>query len=182
MTRQKEMRKLKLDELGRMSAEELKKAPKNPVVLLLDNIRSLSNIGSAFRTADAFRIEKIILAGISGVPPHREINRTALGATESVTWVYEKDATKAVRQLKQDGYTIICIEQTTQSVPLDEFIPENKTPICLVFGNEVSGVTHTVLDEAHYILEIPQQGTKHSFNVSVSIGIVMWDIFQKMKL
>jgi len=175
------MRKLKLDELGRMSTEEFIKAPKNPVVLLLDNIRSLNNIGSAFRTADAFRIEKIILTGISGKPPHREINRTALGATESVTWIYEEDALTAVRELKQKGYAIICVEQTTKSISLDDFEFKGGNPVCLIFGNEVSGVAEEILMESNYVIEIPQQGTKHSFNVAVSIGIVLWDLFQKMR-
>jgi len=175
------MKKLKLEELGRMSAAEFRNAPKTPVIVLLDNIRSLHNVGSAFRTADAFRIEKIILTGITGQPPHREINKAALGATESVSWEYVEKGDTAIKQLKENNYQILCLEQTTESIPLNDFIPENGKKICLVFGNEVSGVTEEILKLADHILEVPQIGTKHSLNVSVSIGIVLWDLINKLK-
>jgi 23S rRNA (guanosine2251-2'-O)-methyltransferase len=176
------MKKLKLEELGRMSVDEFKEAEKLPVCLLLDNLRSLHNVGSAFRTADAFRVEKIYLAGITGTPPHREIQKTALGATESVDWKYFEKSEDAVRNLKEDGYTIIVIEQTTSSIPLQNFVPEAGKKYCLVFGNEVNGVSEEVIPFGDLAIEIPQIGTKHSFNVSVCMGIVLWEIFRKARL
>lgn len=168
------MKKLKLEELGRISVAEFKDSEKVPVCLLLDNIRSLHNVGSAFRTADAFRLEKIYLTGITGTPPHREIHKTALGATESVAWEYFEDATPLIELLKKGNHQIIVIEQTTDSRPLQEFKPEKGVSYCFVFGNEVNGVSDSVLSLADGALEIPQSGTKHSLNVSVCIGIVSW--------
>jgi len=176
------MKKLKLDELGRISVDQFKEAEKIPVCVLLDNVRSLHNVGSAFRTADAFRIEKIYLTGITGTPPHREIHKTALGSTESVAWEYVEKPEQAVMQLKQDGCQIVVIEQTTESIPLQKFNPESDKKYCLVFGNEVNGVSETVIEQGHVALEIPQVGTKHSLNISVCLGIVVWDIFRKLKL
>ena len=176
------MKKLKLEELGRISIDEFKEAAKLPVCILLDNVRSLHNVGSAFRTADAFRIEKIHLTGITGTPPHREIHKTALGATESVAWEYAENPAKAVQKLKSNGYKIIVVEQTTESRSLLQFQPEAGTKYCLVFGNEVNGVREDVIDQADLALEIPQIGTKHSLNISVCLGIVVWEFFRKLKL
>lgn len=168
------MKKLKLHELGRISTNEFKEAKKIPVVVLLDNVRSLHNVGSAFRTADAFRVEKIYLTGITGQPPHREIQKTALGATESVDWEYAADAASVIQQLKLEGYQILIIEQTTKSISLNTFSPEPNTKYCLIFGNEVEGVADQLVDMADTAIEIPQSGTKHSLNISVCIGIVVW--------
>ncbi len=176
------MKKLKLEELGRISIDEFKEASKLPVCILLDNVRSLHNVGAAFRTADAFRIEKIYLTGITGTPPHREIHKTALGATESVAWEYAESPAKAVQELKGKGYKIIVVEQTTESRSLLQFQPEAGTKYCLVFGNEVNGVREDVIDQADLALEIPQIGTKHSLNISVCLGIVVWEFFRKLKL
>jgi 23S rRNA (guanosine2251-2'-O)-methyltransferase len=175
------MKKLKLEELGRISVDEFQNSEKIPVCILLDNVRSLHNVGSAFRTADAFRAEQIILTGITGTPPHREIQKTALGATESVTWRYEKSAKEMAEKLKADGYKFIIIEQTSTSVSLQEFDIETETKYCLVFGNEVHGVSEELVALADAALEIPQDGTKHSLNVSVCIGIVLWEFFRKLK-
>ncbi len=176
------MKKLKLEELGRISVDEFKNVEKIPVCIVLDNVRSLHNVGSAFRTADAFRIEKIYLTGITGTPPHREIQKTALGATESVDWEYVERTAHVIQQLKHQGYTIIAIEQTSESKPLQIFAPEPNVKYCLVFGNEVDGVSEDVIDQADLALEIPQTGTKHSLNISVCLGIVVWEIFRKMEL
>jgi tRNA G18 (ribose-2'-O)-methylase SpoU len=175
------MRKLKNEELDRLSVEDYKNAEKNPYVLVLDNVRSLNNVGSAFRTADAFGLEKIILCGITGQPPHREINKTALGATESVEWEYRKDVVRVIKELKEQGYSIIAIEQADHSRYLDEYYPSYEK-MALVFGNEVSGVHEEIISAADEVLEIRQFGTKHSLNISVSIGIVVWDILSKKKL
>jgi tRNA G18 (ribose-2'-O)-methylase SpoU len=172
------MRKLKNEELKRLSLEDFKTTSKVPVVIVLDNVRSLNNVGSAFRTADAFALEKVYLCGITGTPPHREINKTALGATESVDWKYQKDVTQAVKELKESGYKIIAVEQADQSRYLHEYRPDNNK-LALVFGNEVSGVQEQVVQLADEVLEIQQYGTKHSLNISVSIGIVVWDILSK---
>jgi 23S rRNA (guanosine2251-2'-O)-methyltransferase len=174
------MKKLRLEELGRISVPEFKAVEKIPVCILLDNIRSLHNVGSAFRTADAFRIEKIYLTGFTGTPPHREIQKTALGATDSVAWEYEEKPEEAVGKLKALGFTIIAIEQTDQSVPLQNFFPEPTQKYCLVFGNEVNGVNEEVIALADLALEIPQEGTKHSLNISVCLGIVVWEISTKL--
>ena len=176
------MKKLKLEELGRISVEEFKEAEKIPVCILLDNVRSLHNVGSAFRTADAFRIEKIYLTGITGIPPHREIQKTALGATESVAWEYAESPAEIIRNLKLQDYRVVIIEQTTESQPLQAFPPEKNQKYCLVFGNEVDGVSEEVIKHADFALEIPQTGTKHSLNISVCLGIVAWEFFRKIKL
>lgn len=168
------MRKLKLEELNRLSEEEFKKAPKNNFVLVLDSVRSLNNVGSAFRTADAFRAEKVYLCGITGTPPHREINKTALGATESVDWEYVPEALELVKRLKSEGWKIISLEQTTFSTSLQNFSPDADAKYAFVFGNEVFGVNQEVIEYSDLCLEIPQFGTKHSLNVSVSVGIICW--------
>lgn len=176
------MKKLKLEELGRISVAEFKEAEKLPVCILLDNVRSLNNVGSVFRTADAFRIEKIFLTGITGTPPHREIHKSALGATESVAWEYAEYAAALVEKIKASGYEIIIIEQTTTSKPVQEFVPVSSKKYCLVFGNEVEGVSDEVLALGDQALEVPQTGTKHSLNVSVCLGIVAWEFFRKLTL
>lgn len=176
------MKKLKLEELGRISVDEFKEAEKLPVCIVLDNVRSLHNVGSAFRTADAFRIEKIFLTGITGTPPHREIQKSALGATESVAWEYFEHAAEAVQKIKTSGYEIIIIEQTTTREPVQNFVPVSGKKYCLVFGNEVEGVRDDVIALGDRALEIPQTGTKHSLNISVCLGIVTWELFRKLKL
>lgn len=176
------MKKLKLDELGRISIEEFKAIEKIPVVILLDNVRSLHNVGSVFRSADSFCIEKIFLAGITGTPPHREIQKTALGATESVTWEYANNSVDVVRKLKLQAYKIVLVEQTTTSLALQQFEPKPNSKYCLVFGNEVEGVRNEVIQHADMAIEIPQAGTKHSLNISVCAGIVLWEVFRKLKL
>lgn len=173
------MEKLKLHQLGRISIEEFREAEKLPVCIVLDNIRSLHNVGSAFRTSDAFRLEKIYLTGITGIPPHREIEKTALGATASVAWAYAEKTGALLKELKENQYTIVAIEQTSQSEPLDKFLPEAGKKYCLVFGNEVHGVSEEALAIADKALEIPQHGTKHSLNISVCLGIVAWEFFKK---
>ena len=176
------MKKLKLEELGRISVNEFKEAEKLPVCILLDNVRSLHNVGSAFRTADAFRIEKIYLTGITGTPPHREIQKSALGATESVAWEYAESAAEAVKNIKASGYEIIIIEQTTASIPMHTFTPFSNQKYCLVFGNEVEGVSDEVIAQGDQAIEIPQTGTKHSLNISVCLGIVAWEFYRKLTL
>ena len=173
------MKKLKLEELGRLSVEEFRHAEKLPVTIVLDNIRSLHNVGSAFRTSDAFKLEKIFLTGITGRPPHREIEKTALGATSSVEWAYAEKTADVLRQLKSQQYTIIAIEQTSESQPLHRFEPESGKKYCLVFGNEVHGVSDEAIALSDMALEIPQHGTKHSLNISVCLGIVAWEFFRK---
>lgn len=176
------MKKLKLEELGRISAGAYKGAEKIPVVIVLDNVRSLHNVGSVFRTADAFLVEKIILTGITGTPPNREIHKTALGATESVPWEHQAESAQAVSQLKSQGYTVVCVEQTDVSKPLQSFDPLPSDKYALVFGNEVNGVSEDVIALADVALEVPQGGSKHSLNVSVCLGIVIWHIFRQLKL
>ncbi len=173
------MRKLKLDELNRPDIESYKKTDKKPIVLVLDNIRSMHNVGSVFRTADAFLVEKIALCGITATPPNKEINKTALGATESVEWEYHEKCSDLIQQLKEKGYHIVCLEQTDNSVLMQsfKFIPEEK--YVFVLGNEVFGVDDNVIALADTCVEIPQFGTKHSLNVSVSAGIALWDYFLK---
>ncbi len=175
------MRKLKNEELNRVSVEEFKKTDKLPLTIVLDNIRSLNNIGSIFRTADAFAIEQVILSGITAQPPHREIHKTALGATESVSWKHYETTSAAVSNLKKDGYQILSIEQADNSIMLNEFIPERNTKYALVFGNEVHGVEEEIIPLSDACIEIPQWGTKHSLNVSISVGIVLWDMLLKLK-
>lgn len=173
------MRKLKNEELERLSVQKFQQHKKFPFVILLDNIRSLNNVGSAFRTGDAFLVEKIILAGITGQPPHREIQKTALGATESVLWEYEKDVSIAVDRLKQEGYVILAVEQAEGSKCLYDYKYKKNSKVCFVFGNEVFGVSEEVMNICDDCIEIPQFGTKHSLNISVSTGIVIWDFYTK---
>jgi 23S rRNA (guanosine2251-2'-O)-methyltransferase len=175
------MKKLSMDELNRLSVEEYKQIKKSPIVLVLDNIRSLNNVGSAFRTGDAFRIEKIYLCGITGTPPHRDIQKTALGATESVEWEYCLDTLEAVEKLKADGFLICALEQVDRSISLNDFKAEKGQKYALIFGNEVFGVEEKVLETCDSVLEIPQLGTKHSLNISVSLGIAVWDLMVKME-
>ncbi|MGY6558892.1 MAG: RNA methyltransferase [Nitritalea sp.] len=175
------MKKLTLDELQRLSPEAYREAPKTPISILLNDIRSLNNVGSAFRTADAFRLEKIYLCGITGSPPHRDIHKTALGATETVDWEYSEDAEACVKNLRAAGYVIAVLEQAEKALPLQDFQPQPEKPLVLIVGNEVFGVSQVLVDAADYVLEIPQFGTKHSLNVSVSLGIAVWDIFAKLK-
>jgi tRNA G18 (ribose-2'-O)-methylase SpoU len=167
------MRKLRLQELNRLSTEDFRLSAKLPFVAVLDNIRSMHNVGSFFRTADAFRCEKLLLCGITAQPPHRDITKTALGADRSVAWDYFTDTGNAVRALKQDGYYVIGVEQTTQSQPLQQFVMPNQ-PIAVIFGNEIDGIQSEVLELCNACIEIPQAGTKHSLNVSVAAGIVLW--------
>lgn len=176
------MRKLKLDELNRVSVEEFKEQTKLPVAIVLDSVRSMHNVGSIFRTSDGFAVEQICLCGITSQPPHREIEKTALGATQSVSWTYHGNAVLAVEELRQQGYTIIAIEQAENSVMLNEFEPHPDQKYALIFGNEVNGVSDEVMAKIDACIEIPQFGTKHSFNIVVSAGIVLWDFFAKMKL
>lgn len=174
------MRKLKLAELNRVSVTEFKAREKFPVVVVLDNVRSMHNIGSIFRTSDGFAVEKLCLCGITATPPHREIEKTALGATQSIAWEYYKSATDAIVQLQNNGYLIVAIEQAENSIMLNEFKPLADKKYALVFGNEVNGVSDEVMQGVDLCIEIPQFGTKHSFNVVVSAGIVLWDFFSKM--
>ncbi|WNB17879.1 RNA methyltransferase [Marivirga arenosa] len=168
------MRKLANEELNRLEVEEFKETPKNPIVLVLDNVRSMNNVGSAFRTSDAFLIEKIYLCGITAKPPHREINKTALGATDSVEWEHLENTLDAVEKLKKEGYKVMSVEQAEESLSLEEFNPQKDEKYAFVFGNEVFGVEQEVVDKSDHCLEIPQFGTKHSLNISVSIGVVLW--------
>jgi 23S rRNA (guanosine2251-2'-O)-methyltransferase len=176
------MKKLQLEELGRISVEEFKVTDKLPVCFLLDNVRSLHNVGSAFRTADAFTVEKIFLTGITGTPPHREIEKTALGATQSVLWEYAETTAGVLEKLKAGGYKIVIVEQTSESQVLQNFVPNTNAKYCLVFGNEVHGVSDEAIPFADLALEIPQQGTKHSLNISVCLGIIAWEFFRKLRL
>jgi 23S rRNA (guanosine2251-2'-O)-methyltransferase len=176
------MRKLKLDELNRASVTEFKNQNKLPVTVVLDNIRSMHNIGSIFRTSDGFAVEQIYLCGITAQPPHREIEKTALGATQSVNWTYFETPLQAIEKLRADGYQIIAIEQAEDSTMLNEFIPLNNNKYALILGNEVNGVSDEVMQQIDTCIEIPQFGTKHSFNVVVSAGIVLWDFYAKLNL
>lgn len=176
------MRKLKNEELDRLSVEEFKKANKTPIALVLDNVRSMNNIGSAFRTADAFRIECIVLIGITAQPPHRDIHKTALGATESVKWHYFESTEEALSWLKENKYIVLAIEQAENSYSLESFSPEPEQQYALIFGNEVKGVSDAVMNKVDGCLEIPQIGSKHSLNIAVSIGVVLWDFAQKLKV
>ena len=167
-------RKLLNIELGRVSAVEYRELPDSGLVVVLDNVRSAHNVGSVFRTSDSFKIDKVFLCGICAVPPSAEIHKSALGAEDSVQWEHFDDTLDAVRRLKEDGYTVVCAEQTVGSVMLDGFVPEQGRKYAVVFGNEVSGVRQDVVDAADFCLEIPQFGTKHSLNVSVSAGVILW--------
>ncbi|MCB9225158.1 MAG: RNA methyltransferase [Crocinitomicaceae bacterium] len=173
-------RKLKLQELGRLSVDEYRTAEKTPLVIILDNIRSLNNIGSVFRTADCFRVSKIYLCGITATPPHRDIHKTAIGATESVDWEYVDSTLDLVRKLQDEGWQCYAIEQVENSISLEKFEPGTNTAI--IFGNEVDGVQQEVIDQCDGCIEVPQFGTKHSLNISVCTGIVVWDLYAKMKL
>lgn len=175
-----EMRKLATQELGRPDLAAYESTPKLPLVIVLDNIRSQQNVGSVFRTSDAFLVERIVLCGITARPPHREIHRSALGATDSVKWEYAEDSKTAIETLAQEGYRIVGIEQTDQSISLKEFSPEENEKIALILGNEVNGISDDVLPLIHQCIELPQYGTKHSLNVSVCAGIVIWDLFNKL--
>jgi 23S rRNA (guanosine2251-2'-O)-methyltransferase len=176
------MRKLQNDELERISVEEYKKSRKIPVVAVLDNVRSQNNIGSVFRTADAFRLEGIFLCGITATPPHREIHKTALGATESVPWEYREETTMAIGELKQKGYMILSVEQTEGAIPLNELRLSGQKKVALVFGHEIRGVDQKVVDMSDMTIEIPQFGTKHSLNISVAAGIVIWELSRQFPL
>ncbi len=173
------MRKLKLDELNRVSVDEFKEQQKLPIVVVLDNVRSLNNVGSAFRTADGFAVEAIYLCGITAQPPHREIEKTALGATQSIEWKYFENVIDAVHHLKENHFKIIAIEQAENSINLTDFDPKKDAKYALFFGNEVNGVSEEVMQNIDSCLEIPQFGTKHSFNIVISTGIVLWDFFSK---
>jgi tRNA G18 (ribose-2'-O)-methylase SpoU len=175
------MRKLQNRELGRKTIEQFRKSKKSPFVIVLDNIRSQSNVGSVFRTADAFLTESIYLCGITARPPHREIQKTALGATESVSWKYFKETSSAITELKSEGYKIVGIEQAEESVSLSDFVVERDTKYALVFGHEVNGVDQAIINQCDYVVEIPQFGTKHSFNIAVSAGIVLWELNKKSR-
>ncbi len=173
------MRKLLNEELGRLDAAAFKKASKIPFIVVLDNVRSLNNVGSAFRTSDAFLIEAVYLCGITAQPPHREIQKTALGATESVDWKYFSTTAEAVDFLRTENYQIIAIEQADESVELQDFNIDPEKRYALIFGNEVKGVEEDIVENAHTVIEIPQSGTKHSLNIAVSIGVVLWDLWVK---
>jgi tRNA G18 (ribose-2'-O)-methylase SpoU len=178
----KVMKKLSQEALERISISEFKEIEKSPLILVLDNVRSLNNVGSAFRTADAFRVEKICLCGITGTPPHRDIQKTALGATESVDWEYCSTTVEALTKLKAAGVICCALEQVENSTPLQQFHPKKGTTYALVFGNEVFGVEEEVLKACDEVLEIPQLGTKHSLNISVTLGIAVWDMMVKLKM
>ena len=170
-----------MDELNRLSVEDFKEADKFPYILILDDIRSMNNIGSVFRTADAFKVEKIYLCGITATPPHREIQKTALGADDTVTWEYVQDVLSLVKDLQKNGYQVAAVEQVEKSVSLLDFQPKKDEKYAFIFGNEVFGVNQSVVEQADFCLEIPQYGTKHSLNISVTAGVVAWDFISKMK-
>ncbi|WP_293891603.1 RNA methyltransferase [Flavobacterium sp.] len=174
------MRKLENNELERKSISDFKNAEKTPLIIVLDDTRSLHNIGSVFRTADAFLIEKIYLCGITAIPPNKEIHKTALGATETVTWEYQKDILDVIDTLKKETVSVFAIEQVENAIFLQDFKVEKNKKYALVFGNEVYGVAQKAIELCDGTIEIPQLGTKHSLNISVSVGIVVWDLFQKM--
>lgn len=173
-------RKLKNSELIRLTPADFKSAAKTPLIVVLDNIRSLNNIGSVFRTADAFLVEKVMLCGITATPPHKDIQKTALGATESVTWEYHEDTLALISSLQKEGIHIISIEQAEEAIMLNEFFVDPSKTYAVVFGNEVKGVQQEVVSASDSVVEIPQFGTKHSLNISVSAGVVIWDLFSKL--
>jgi 23S rRNA (guanosine2251-2'-O)-methyltransferase len=175
------MRKLKNSELNRLNVDQFKASDKIPLIVILDNVRSLNNIGSVFRTSDAFLIKKIYLCGITAKPPHKEIHKTALGATESVDWEYVENTEDLIVELQEEKVTVLAIEQAEKSTSLEEFMPVSGESYAVILGNEVKGVSQNAVDLSDYCIEIPQFGTKHSLNISVSCGIVLWDIFSKMK-
>jgi 23S rRNA (guanosine2251-2'-O)-methyltransferase len=174
------MRKLKLDELNRASVSEFKEQDKLPIVVVLDNVRSMHNVGSIFRTCDGFAVEQVCLCGITSQPPHREIEKTALGATQSINWIYYAEPVQAIEQLRKEGYMIIAIEQAENSIMLNDFEAGKSKKYALIFGNEVNGVSDEVMQMIDACIEIPQFGTKHSFNIVVSAGIVLWDFYCKL--
>jgi tRNA G18 (ribose-2'-O)-methylase SpoU len=175
------MRKLKNSELGRLSIDQFKSVDKTPLIVILNDIRSLNNVGSVFRTCDAFLIKKIYLCGITAKPPHKDIHKTALGATETVEWEHVNNILELIYDLKTRGVKIASIEQTQNSTMLQDFVPVKNTTLAVVFGNEVKGVQQEIVTESDYCIEIPQFGTKHSLNIAVSCGIVLWDLFNKLK-
>jgi len=175
------MRKLENSELDRLTVDGFKSANKSHIIVVLDNIRSLNNIGSIFRTSDAFRIQKIYLCGISAIPPHKDIQKTALGSTESVDWEYAENTLALVKKLQSNDIQVLSIEQAEKATMLNEFKPKKKQTYALVFGNEVKGVSQEVVSQSDQVIEIPQFGTKHSLNISVSCGIVLWDVFSKLR-
>jgi tRNA G18 (ribose-2'-O)-methylase SpoU len=175
------MRKRVNEELGRKSVDQFRQSDKAPFVIVLDNVRSHNNIGSVFRTADAFLVERILLCGITAVPPHRDIQKTALGATESVLWKYYDNTVEAIKQLKSDGYTVVAIEQVEGSAELQDFQVEKGKKYALIFGHEINGVDQEVVNISDQYIEIPQLGTKHSFNIAVSAGIVLWELSRKLR-
>ena len=175
------MRKLKNSELNRLNISDFKSSKKTPLISVLDNIRSLNNIGSVFRTSDAFLIEKIYLCGLTATPPHKDIHKTALGSTDTVDWEYVESTTDLIEKLKSKNVKICSIEQAENATMLDNFSPQPNTKYALVFGNEVKGVSQDVVSASDTVIEIPQFGTKHSLNISVSCGVVVWDVFSKLK-
>ena len=174
------MRKLKITELHRLTTNQYKQSKKTPLVIVLDHVRSMNNVGSIFRTADAFRVEAVYLCGLTASPPHPEIHKTALGAEETVEWYYFMDTLEAIRKLKQNEYILFAIEQTEGSIFLDDVSIESSKRYALILGHEVKGIQQSVLDKCDYCVEIPQYGTKHSLNVAVSAGIVIWDFFKQL--
>ena len=174
-------RKLKNTELDRMNIEEYKASEKTPLIIILDNIRSLNNIGSVFRTADAFLVQKIYLCGITAQPPHKDIQKTALGATDSVDWEYAENTIDVITKLHNEGVFIASIEQAELAVDLNDFSVQKEMTYAVIFGNEVKGVQQKVVSASDIVIEIPQFGTKHSLNISVSVGVVVWDLFVKMR-
>jgi len=175
------MRKLKNSELDRLSVDEYKEIEKTPITVVLDNIRSCNNIGSVFRTSDALLIEKVILCGITATPPNKDIHKTALDAEKSVPWEYFEETEAAILKLQENGYRVFAVEQVENSISLPDFTPEKEEKLALVFGNEVKGVQQSVVNMCDGAIEIPQYGTKHSFNISVSAGIVLWDLVYKLR-
>ena len=176
------MRKLKNSELNRLSIEKFRQSKKLPVAVILDNVRSLHNIGAVFRTSDAVMVEIIHLCGITAKPPHKDIHKTALGATDSVNWVYHKETKDSVLELKNDSYTIIAVEQTADSIPLNAFRVNPDEKYAFIFGHEIRGVQQDIVDLSDLRIDIPQHGTKHSLNISVCAGIVLWEVFKQLKL
>lgn len=175
-------RKLKNSELGRIDAVTFKAAEKTPLIIILDNIRSLNNIGSVFRTADAFLVKKIYLCGITAQPPHKDIQKTALGATDSVPWEYAENTIDVVKKLQDEGVFVASIEQAESSIPLHDFSTQKEVTYAVVLGHEVKGVQQEIVTISDAVIEIPQYGTKHSLNISVSTGVVVWDLFGKLTL
>ena len=176
------MRKLANNELNRLSVPDFKQADKIPVVVVLDNVRSLNNIGSVFRTSDAFLVDRILLCGITATPPHKDIHKTALGATESVEWKYFPETAEAIEELKSEDHSIIAVEQTVDSISLDRFQVKRDMKYAFIFGHEIRGVIQEIVDMSHSSLDIPQFGTKHSLNISVCAGMVIWEVFRQLRL